>query len=66
MRRELVERLVCPVAREPLQLVVEEESADGEVVRGYLYSQSIDFRYPIEDGIPNLLPPDMQRRDDGD
>lgn len=66
MRRELVERLVCPVAREPLQLVVEEESADGEVVRGYLYSQLIDFRYPIEDGIPNLLPPDMQRRDDGD
>jgi len=43
-----------------LELVVEQEADDGEVIRGYLYAKSLDFRYPIEDGIPNLLPPEMQ------
>ena len=62
MRRDLVDRLVCPVTREPLQLEVEREAEDGEVISGWLYSAALEFRYPIEDGIPNLLPPDMQRR----
>jgi len=60
MRRELVEILVCPVTHERLELVVEQEADDGEVIRGYLYAKSLNFRYPIEDGIPNLLPPEMQ------
>lgn len=62
MRRELVEQLVCPVTREPLQLQVAREDASGEVIEGSLWSERIDFHYPIEDGIPNLLPPDMHRR----
>ena len=57
MKRDLLEILVCPVTKTPLELVVEEESAEGEIVRGYLYSAAIDHRYAIEDGIPNLLPP---------
>lgn len=60
MRKELMDILVCPVTHEPLELVVERESEDGEVISGHLYSKSLDFRYPIEDGIPNLLPPEMQ------
>ena len=65
MHRDLLDILVCPVTKEPLELVVDEEE-DGEILRGYLYSKSIDFKYPIEDGIPNLLPPDMQDpSDDG-
>ena len=60
MHRDLMEILVCPVTKERLELVVEEADGD-EIIRGYLYSRSIDFRYPIEDGIPNLLPPEMQR-----
>ncbi len=59
MRRELMDILVCPVTKEPLELVVEEEDGD-EIIRGHLYSASIDFKFPIEDGIPNLLPPEMQ------
>ena len=62
MHRDLMEILVCPVTKEPLELVVEEEAGD-EVLRGHLYSKAIDFRYPIEDGIPNLLPPEMQAAD---
>lgn len=60
MHRELMEILVCPVSKEPLELVVEEEEGE-EVIRGHLYSKAIDFKYPIEDGIPNLLPPETQQ-----
>lgn len=60
MKRDLMDILVCPVTKQPLELHVEEER-DGEIISGYLYSKAIDFKYPIEDGIPNLLPPDMQR-----
>ena len=59
MHRDLMDILVCPVTKEPLELVVDEEDGD-EVIGGHLYSRSIDFKYPIEDGIPNLLPPEMQ------
>ena len=59
MHRDLMEILVCPVTKERLELVVEEADGD-EIIRGSLYSRSLDFRYPIEDGIPNLLPPEMQ------
>lgn len=62
MRRDLMDILVCPVTKEPLELVVDEEEND-EIIRGHLYSKSIDFKYPIEDGIPNLLPPEMQQAD---
>ena len=63
MQRDLVEILVCPVTKEPLDLVIDElDPADeNEILRGHLYSKSIDFKYPIEDGIPNLLPPEMQQ-----
>lgn len=64
MRRELVEQLVCPVTRDPLTLEVVREDEHGDVIEGALVSERINFRYPIEDGIPNLLPPDMQRRAD--
>ncbi len=62
MRRELVDQLVCPITRDPLKLEVVREDERGDVIEGALLSERINFRYPIEDGIPNLLPPDMQRR----
>ena len=64
MRRELVEQLVCPVTRDPLKLEITREDENGDVIEGALVSERINFRYPIEDGIPNLLPPDLQRRAD--
>lgn len=62
MRRELVDQLVCPVTRDPLKLEITREDENGNVLEGALVSERINFRYPIEDGIPNLLPPDLQRR----
>jgi uncharacterized protein YbaR (Trm112 family) len=64
MKRELVDQLVCPVTRDPLKLEIVREDEHGNVLEGSLISERINFRYPIEDGIPNLLPPDLQRRAD--
>ena len=59
MRKDLVEILACPVCKEPLDLTIEEESGD-EVVKGYLTCKQCSERYPIEDRIPNLLPPELR------
>lgn len=59
MRKDLVEILACPVCKSPLELTVEEEVED-EVIKGYLSCEKCSERYPIEDRIPNLLPPEMR------
>jgi uncharacterized protein YbaR (Trm112 family) len=64
MRRDLMEILVCPVCKGELELSVDEEN-DQEIVRGSLYCARCDERYPIEDTIPNLLPPDLRRQQAG-
>lgn len=59
MLRDLVEILACTVCREPLELAVTSE--DGiEVLEGTLICPSCGEVYPIHDGIPNLLPPDLR------
>ena len=59
MKRELMDILVCPVCKGDLKLRVDTEEAD-EVVTGALTCESCNEVYPIEDAIPNLLPPDMR------
>ncbi len=57
MKRDLVDILACPLCKSPLKLEVEEER-DSDVVRGSLACESCHERYPIEDSIPNLIPPE--------
>jgi len=59
MKRELLKILRCPVCKGPLTVRVEKE-ADSEIVSGTLHCPACDENYPIVDGIPNLLPPDMR------
>jgi uncharacterized protein YbaR (Trm112 family) len=59
MKRELMDILACPMCKGELKLEVKEES-NGEVITGTLYCAKCDEYYPIEDGIPNLLPPDLR------
>ena len=54
-----MEILVCPVCKGTLELTVTERD-ENEIVMGSLYCGKCDFSYPIQDTIPNLLPPDMQ------
>lgn len=56
MRRDLMDILACPVCKGTLALSVEREE-DGEVMEGVLTCEACQARYPIEEGIPNLLPP---------
>lgn len=61
MKKSLMEILACPMCKGPLELKVEKEEAD-EVVAGSLYCARCQESYPIEDTIPNLLPPDMRKK----
>lgn len=61
MKRDLMDILCCPVHKSDLKLTVEKEDAT-EVLEGDLYCATCDFHYPIEGGIPNLLPPDMHEK----
>jgi len=60
MKRELTEILACPVCKGKLELSVKEENRQ-EIITGSLYCSKCNATYPIEDGIPNLLPPEPQR-----
>jgi uncharacterized protein YbaR (Trm112 family) len=57
MKRELMSILVCPVCKGKLELYIDEEN-EQEVVTGSLYCSKCDVKYPVEDALPNLLPPD--------
>ncbi len=59
MRRKLMDILVCPTCRGQLILKVKEER-DGEIIEGSLSCKSCDDVYPIEDTIPNMLPPALR------
>ena len=59
MRKEFVDILACPVCKGPLTLDVQEER-DDDVVRGSLHCPRCNETYPIEDSIPNLLPPNLR------
>ncbi len=59
MKKDMMEILACPVCKGKLDLVVEEEKGD-EVINGILHCGKCDESYPIEDSIPNLLPPDLR------
>ena len=50
--------LACPVCKGELALTVGEEK---EIIRGFLYCKNGEVSYPIEDVIPNLLPPDNHK-----
>ncbi len=60
MRHDLLDILACPVCKGALTLTAALEDG-GEVIEGALHCAACDERYPIEGGIPNLLPPDLRR-----
>jgi len=57
MRPELLEILRCPVCRGELVLTVGAKEGD-EIVKGKLACGRCRVDYPIDEGIPDLLPPD--------
>jgi len=59
MKRSLLDILACPVCKGDLELVVEEENEE-EILTGKLICNKCNIEYPIEDGIPNMLPPELR------
>ncbi|HLF71423.1 MAG TPA: methytransferase partner Trm112 [Dehalococcoidia bacterium] len=61
MRKDMMDILVCPVCKAPLTLSITKDEGD-EVVEGTLTCSRCNEVYPIQDSIPNLLPPDLRRQ----
>jgi uncharacterized protein YbaR (Trm112 family) len=59
MKESLMDILCCPLDKSDLELEVIRED-DEEVLDGRLVCTECGEEYSIEDGIPNLLPPDMR------
>jgi len=59
MRRKLLEILACPRCKAELDVEVDEENEE-EIISGKLICKECKTVYPIEDGIPNMLPPELR------
>ncbi len=61
MKRQLMDILACPMCKGDLKLDVKEET-EIEIITGALYCEKCQETYPIEEGIPNLLPPELREK----
>jgi len=59
MKRSLLDILACPICKGDLDLVVDEENEE-EILEGKLICKKCSIEYPIEEGIPNMLPPELR------
>ena len=59
MKKDLMDILACPVCKGTLELTVGSEDGD-DVITGSLACAQCNESYPIEESIPNLLPPELR------
>jgi uncharacterized protein YbaR (Trm112 family) len=59
MRPALLEILACPICKNSLRLEVSIQN-ETEILTGSLFCDICAEIYLIEDGIPNLLPPELR------
>lgn len=59
MKEDLMEIICCPLDKSTLELDVIRRD-DDEILEGRLVCTECGEEYPIDEGIPNLLPPDMR------
>jgi uncharacterized protein YbaR (Trm112 family) len=57
MKPDLIEILCCPACKTELDLNITKEE-NNDIIEGKLICKKCNFEYPIQDGIPNLLPPE--------
>jgi uncharacterized protein YbaR (Trm112 family) len=60
MRRKLLEILACPLCKSDLEVEVTEKNED-EIISGKLICKSCNAVFPIEDGIPDMRPPELRQ-----
>ena len=59
MKEDLMDIICCPLDKHDLDLDVAERDGE-EILDGTLTCTECGEQFPIDDGIPNLLPPDMR------
>lgn len=59
MRPALLEILACPICKNSLRLEIAIQN-EAEILTGSLFCDICAEIYLIEDGIPNLLPPELR------
>jgi len=47
--------ICCPSCKNELDLTVEKQDNE-EIITGFLFCKQCNIKYPIKEGIPNLLP----------
>ena len=55
MKKDLLEILCCPICKGELELIIKKKNNE-EITEGKLICKQCNCDYPIEEGIPNLLP----------
>ena len=60
MRKDLMDILACPMCKGSLELAIEKEEGD-DVIEGSLFCAKCNETYPINESIPNLLPPELRK-----
>ena len=55
MRLDMMEVLACPLCKSGLALHITSQT-DEEVTAGTLTCEQCPEKYPVQDGVPNLLP----------
>ena len=59
VKEDMMDIICCPLDKAELELDVEDSEGD-DVLEGTLTCTECGEVYPINEGIPNLLPPDMR------
>ena len=60
MKRELMEILCCPVCKGNVTLTVTDEDDWDGITSGKIHCEKCNVDYPIEDGVPNMLPQNIK------
>jgi uncharacterized protein YbaR (Trm112 family) len=55
MKKDTLDILCCPTCKGDLRVEIKKEE-NGEIITGSLNCKKCKNTYPIDDGIPNLLP----------
>lgn len=55
MKKDLLDIICCPTCKGDLDINIEKEK-DGDIIKGIFTCKKCNCTYPIENGIPNLLP----------
>ena len=55
MKKDMIGILCCPTCKSDLKLEIDKEEK-GEIIKGIFTCEKCKINYPIENGVPNLLP----------